>query len=86
VQHTASVFAPEGDIKCAIRNFLRKVQYTDSRYHCYCQLYYSAVKGEEITEGVPDKGINEDLQMKDASEEAVACSVLSAFLLHHEAN
>ena len=41
----------------------------------------SAVKGEEITEGVPEKGSNEYVQMKDASVEAVSCSVLSGCLL-----
>ena len=42
------------------------------------------VKGEEIIHGVPEKGSNEDLLMKEASEEAVACSVLSGCLLHTE--
>jgi len=46
----------------------------------------SAVKGEEITEGVPEKDSNEDLQMKYASEETVACSVLSGCLLRPDAH
>jgi len=44
----------------------------------------SAVKSQEITEGVPEKGSNEDLQMKHAAEEALACSMLSGCLLHTE--
>jgi len=46
----------------------------------------SAVKGEEITEGVPEKDNNEDLQMKQTSEEAVACSVLWRCLLRPDAH
>jgi len=44
----------------------------------------STVNEEEITEGVPEKGNNEDLQLKHASENAVACSILSGCLLHTE--
>jgi len=44
------------------------------------------VKGEEITKGVPDKGSNENLQMKGASEEAAACIVLSGCLLRPQAH
>jgi hypothetical protein len=44
------------------------------------------VKGEEITVGVPDKSSNEDLQLKDVTEEAVAYSVLSGCLLHPDAH
>jgi len=44
----------------------------------------SAVNEEEISEGVPEKDNSEDLQMKQASEEAVACSMLSGSLLHPE--
>jgi len=42
----------------------------------------STVNEEEITEGVPEKGNNEDLQLKHASEKAVACSILSGCLPH----
>jgi len=41
----------------------------------------SAVNGEEIYLGVPEKDNNENLQMKQTSEEAVACSVLRGSLL-----
>jgi hypothetical protein len=86
VQHTASTCETQCDVKSSIHKFRRKDKYAERRCRCVSPVVTFSGKVKQTSEGGPDKGCTEDLLIKDASEEVMACDTVMGCVLRSEAH
>jgi uncharacterized protein (DUF362 family) len=60
----------------SIHKFRRKDKYANRRCHCVSPVVTFSGKVKQISEGGPNQGCNEDLPIRDASEEVMACDMV----------